>query len=784
MKRKKITGLTLTLAAAVVSTALGGALAANPVKASAEAKSKLLTDVFGYKDATIDKDASNVTSFAMIDGGKVYLKRDTAFKWYTAKDTPEYLNVGFKLTDTKYESVSISVDSPSAWATEDDQTTNVITFEKANGGFTVYVNKSNETGAANTPAATFSGEYLNKEIFVALNETGCADGEFNVTVSVDGTALTMSADESKFTNVGAYYAEYSSDKTYPLQFSAEVADDPATDNADSTVVLLTNINGQKFDNITEDKKVVDTAAPVLVVNEVVDGFLLGTAFSLDYDYCDVVSTDITPTRQYYQYNPTHTEVKYNELSTSVYFYETAYELSGGTETTVYSEEGREFVSIKISLNDGTFSEESGDYAKKSYDLSWYANGDAVVKAPNGAEGYIVLDYNKEGPTYKQITLNDTDLKNEQTAQYDLEVGAYQTKINEAAADVYAGSNSYLKLSSLDKLIGDNNGYRSLKFTISYKSPSSSSASTLSNRSYNALEIPVASEGWYEFKVFAVDKAGNKMEYYLDGKKVELDASNVWKIDEIPSFTFEVKNRNLKAEDPTSSSGRKDTEVLGKSYSLDDIKIVGASKLKESYALYKIDKDALADAGISTTALYSVSYAQIAKAVETRWSEVENGDYFAFYIKIYAELLAGNDATLATTVKNCFERIGEQGDRINNQDDRYEKYEWNPTSQSFATVEKGEYLILADFWEEEIPTQRAAAYKLVVVENEVDEIEGTDDWWENNLLSVILFSVAGLMLIIIVILLLIKPSDETLEDVDAEAVAKTEKKKKKRKNKKD
>ena len=136
------------------------------------------------------------------------------------------------------------------------------------------------------------------------------------------------------------------------------------------------------------------------------------------------------------------------------------------------------------------------------------------------------------------------------------------------------------------------------------------------------------------------------------------------------------------------------------------------------------------------------------------------------------------------MKNCFERIGEQGDRINNQDDRYEKYEWNPTSQSFATVEKGEYLILADFWEEEIPSQRAAAYKLVVVENEVDEIEGTDDWWENNLLSVILFSVAGLMLIIIVILLLIKPSDETLEDVDAEAVAKTEKKKKKRKNKKD
>ena len=44
--------------------------------------------------------------------------------------------------------------------------------------------------------------------------------------------------------------------------------------------------------------------------------------------------------------------------------------------------------------------------------------------------------------------------------------------------------------------------------------------------------------------------------------------------------------------------------------------------------------------------------------------------------------------------------------------------------------------------------------------------------KNNIASVILFSVAAVMLIAIVVLSLVKPSDETLEDLD-EATEKTE-----------
>ena len=54
-------------------------------------------------------------------------------------------------------------------------------------------------------------------------------------------------------------------------------------------------------------------------------------------------------------------------------------------------------------------------------------------------------------------------------------------VEEAAADVNAGSNSYFYLPSLRGLIADDDtGYANLQFTIYYKTSSSSSASTSSD----------------------------------------------------------------------------------------------------------------------------------------------------------------------------------------------------------------------------------------------------------------------------------------------------------------
>ena len=79
--------------------------------------------------------------------------------------------------------------------------------------------------------------------------------------------------------------------------------------------------------------------------------------------------------------------------------------------------------------------------------------------------------------------------------------------------------------------------------------------------------------------------------------------------------------------------------------------------------------------------------------------------------------------------------------------------------------------------------KVAAYKVVVVEDEADVLEGEDNWLQDNLVSVILFGVAGVMLILIIILLFVKTDNKTLADVD-ESIAKGKKEKKSKKSKKD
>ena len=74
----------------------------------------------------------------------------------------------------------------------------------------------------------------------------------------------------------------------------------------------------------------------------------------------------------------------------------------------------------------------------------------------------------------------------------------------------------------------------------------------------------------------------------------------------------------------------------------------------------------------------------------------------------------------------------------------------------------------------------AGYKAIDVSDKQDVNPGDSEWLKKNMVSVILFAIAGVMLILIIILLFVKPSDETLEDVGAATAAKKEKKAKKSK----
>ena len=235
--------------------------------------------------------------------------------------------------------------------------------------------------------------------------------------------------------------------------------------------------------------------------------------------------------------------------------------------------------------------------------------------------------------------------------------------------------------------------------------------------------------------------------------------------------------------------------MDKTYTLDDIDVVGANstnELKENYKLYKVDRSKYNDGldvnkQLKTADLYAVTYEELQNRIDLKKIS-EFDSYFDMYLTAYAGALANKvGATSAEDIqkiKSCFVEVKEYDARITKENapeewEAYNKFEWSADSQSFKTVEEGAFMILADYWEMELASsQRAAAYKVVVVESKADVIKGDSDWLKNNIVSGILFSIAGVMLILIIILLLIKPSDETLEDVDVAAKKAKEKQSKK------
>ena len=64
---------------------------------------------------------------------------------------------------------------------------------------------------------------------------------------------------------------------------------------------------------------------------------------------------------------------------------------------------------------------------------------------------------------------------------------------------------------------------------------------------------------------------------------------------------------------------------------------------------------------------------------------------------------------------------------------------------------------AVFWQDKV-----TAYQVIEVRNPVDVIEGETEWLQNNIVSVILFSVAAVLLVAIIVLWLVKPAEKPVE----------------------
>ena len=818
MKRMNKKLLTLMLAGALCSATLGGILAQGTVATvagSAAEATKKITEVFEAdktnggaiitraNNATAE-DETQTLAFELKDSDdKVSIKRDLAYKWFVGKNAAKYFNMTFAFEALSFESVSFVMECAPSVATEDEKTSNTVKFTK--DGDKVYASVLNgdvEDAANKKEIAIAAGDDVRMEFRKAMDSDA-----FAVVLTIGGTEYQI----GDFTNIGANYADYSAEKISPLSVSAKFAEG-ATDT--EAVVLMKDINGQSFTNITgeEEKVITDTAAPVLVINDDLNGFMLGTKIyeSLSYVNIDVLQTsNISELKEFYRYSPVDTEAKYTDISTSwsstlvnyttYYVNDSTGEVSkeakdGYRLTSVYLEEGAEYVSTKITLGDDAFKDADGEWAKVVYDLSWYAPEydptDAarkIVVEKNGVD-CIIVDRNTSGPSYKYIVTNDTTKENDYTdkAEFDRQIEIFQDKLEEKAEGVYAGSGAYMYFPSMEWLFQDNNGYRGLRFVISYKTPTSQSPSSSAIKTYSGLSLSATSEGTYEFKIFASDKAGNPMYYYLNGELVEVTASNVWDIEEIPSFSYEIENLGIKAES-SSSTNRKTSKILDETYTFSDPTIKGATNKQSAYALYKIDLSAYNDTvatgakELTSSMLSEVGYDQIAKKLEGKITL--GADYFDLYTTAISEVLADKVNGDAAAIKAIFgEAIGEYNEKITEEDPEWawNKYQWKPSSKSFKTVEEGTYMVIADYWERDLPMQRAAAYKVVNVASEADVIKGETQWLKDNVVSVVLFSIAGVMLVIIIILLFIKPSDETLEDLDKKPVKKSNKKDKKSK----
>ena len=219
-------------------------------------------------------------------------------------------------------------------------------------------------------------------------------------------------------------------------------------------------------------------------------------------------------------------------------------------------------------------------------------------------------------------------------------------------------------------------------------------------------------------------------------------------------------------------------------------------------------NATAESGkkLTQSALSNIAFAEINNEIEkyknssnanytVYQTAVATGNYFDLYLTAYAKLLAVQIGVSTTNteeiakIKSCFVAIDEYDSRITEENaptewNAYNKYKWQPKSQSFYTKEEGSYIVVADYYEKLLPSVRISAYKVVNVESEADVIKGESEWLKNNVTSVVMFSIAGVMFIFIIILLLVKPSDETLEDVDKKAKKQAKKEKKAKKSKKD
>lgn len=794
----------ITLFLAFVVT-LGLALGATfPLKLSASAAtsyepSRIFsagagTTVTAYKTGTAEEDKAYVGFSMRQNDSKVYYRRSLAYKWFEKAENTEsalenpgqavYFSMKFSFPSFSpdFKSFTLTFECDEENVTKDGKSVNKLSFEMTDQGIGARLTRSGGNSSILRTKSNDIDDWTKGDFTLSFYEPeGVTAGEFALRLTYSDGVNTLNyylenEDEQKifaFTNIGDNYAEYrssaASKPNTPITFTAEF-EEPAEGEEEQDLeqkILMKELNGQSFEvkgytvvdgaQLTEGTVAItggtvdDTKAPSLVLSETVYSFTLGQKYSLTHHAIDVLDDSVTVTRRYYiakkddedkYVAPDESKTDdYTTLTTSV-----AFMPIDDTQETVY-------LSIRFELEDGrTKADGERDY----FYLTWYADNTAVATLDGWdyvkAEAKKDTDELKYNPEYKILYPDSQTKTNMHVAGssggegedlYTQTVEAYQKAVTEAASNTSAGEGSYIYLPSLRDLLGSKSAdYRNLKFSVYYYTKQQAeSATPLSETSlaYNALKIPVNIEGNYSFRVLATDAAGNAIKLYKDGELVDVTGSNIWEIDDIPTFNFSVEYKGVTIEE----SGEQTLGYRESTYTVKKFDIVALAGYKTDYRLYYFDEELLKD---KTMPSYSTLVSEIGKYMS-------GDEEYKAYRDSIVEIQEYNDQ---------YTKDDPEWDATHND------YNWNPTSSlSFNPQRSGYYIVQVTVTDAHLAGESVDGYQVIEIRNPIDVTPGRSNWLENNKVSVILFSIAGLLAIAIVVILVVNPSEKTPETVDLE-----------------
>lgn len=776
-KKCAVTVLGLLLAVCLIA---GGILLLpfSPVYAEGTVSATSIFETSGADYISGSDDSYAYIAYEVSGGGRVAFQRDMALKWYerdtdgaNAYDgTAQYFSTEFSFAELNFTSFTLTMETTEMSQSKEGKAVNTIVFTPSEAGDALNVSVNGEAAGdfAYTAGDTLVVSFTDDDTF----------GNFDLLVENLNGGVSLSG--KQFTNIGKNFADYASSSSdtpvTPLTFSAELAED-----AESPLVLtILSLNGQSFE-LTDDGRVTDSTAPVLVVDSEIKRFVLGTQFDFEMTAIDVCDSSISSSDRtsYYYVNPVSSNISFDEngdLQTSVTSGEG--EDAETTEYYVEWESDRYFfesdflgadgqlndpsISIAVSLTDD--SDNTGWYL-----LEWFGDYSETEGSFYGIPVVTPESDTAARPDAGFYTVTEQDGAPGAPAQANRgeDISAYQEAVDAAAVtededgnevSIQVGDGAYFYLPSLKAYISDTTcGYTDMEFTI-YYTVNGGETQSGSGLSYDELSIELSSAGNYRFRVVPTNASGlssygvfETSEGSGQYKYAEITSDNVWDALNLADFTFAVTYNGPSVE----ASDNDDIGYVDATFTFEDFEVIALSGYQSNYTLYRIVLlDAYADEYESSDRAADVQTAYAEGRIASSREEAEaNPEQYIGYTVAIAEYDDELDE--------------DEGDNV---------YNWNPDSSlSFVPQEIGYYMLTTEVasypWSNAHGT--VSGQKAVYISAESDIQDGETYWLQNNILSVVFLAVGAACLIAIVVLLLIRPKKKSSAAAAVKALEKAE-----------